>query len=153
MAEKIKIKSILEIMGAPEEHVKKTMNMVIDKLKESPEFKLISDKIADTAKIEDRPFWSIYAEVELEFDSPNLIMGYCLDFMPSSIEILHPLSFNYDKTVMENLWNDVIARLHEYDMMVKNLHAENVIMKKQLSKLGGEPFKPKPSDVVKEDKK
>jgi len=32
---KIKVRAIMEIMGSPEEHVSKTMDMVVEKLKNS----------------------------------------------------------------------------------------------------------------------
>ncbi len=154
MAESIKLRAILEIMGAPEIHVKKTMDMVITKLKESKSFKLFKEKTSEIARIEDRPFWSIFTEVELEFYNQDGIMGFCLDFMPSSIEILKPLEFNFDKNTLDDLWNDLISRLHHYDMLVKNLHAENTILKRKMQEFDPKPFKQKPTDVeVKKDKK
>ncbi len=143
-------------MGAPEEHVNKTMDMVVEKLKSAEYFKCLSEKVSESTKIEDKPFWSKFVEAELEFITIDDITGFCLDFMPSSIEILEPNNFNFKKDLMENHWNDLIARLHQYDMMVKNLHAENIMIKRELEKYKVDAAQPKPSDVVvekSEDKK
>ena len=140
-------------MGAPEEHVKKSMGMVLGKLKEVSSIKVSNEKSSETSKIADRPFWSMFSDVELEFTNLDAIMGFCLDFMPSSLEILEPLNFEFGKNDIEQLWNDLIGRLHHYDMMVKNLHAENVILKRKMKEYDPKAFEPKGSDLVREDKK
>ncbi len=143
----IRLRVIMEIMGSPEEHVNKTMDMVVEKMKSTDYFKCLSDKISESTKIEDKPFWSKFVEAELDFKDVDHITGFCLDFMPSSIEILEPSKFEFKKEIMENHWNDLIARLHQYDMMVKNLHAENTVIKREIEKLRVAAAQPKPSDV------
>ncbi|MBT3865965.1 hypothetical protein HOF78_02570 [Candidatus Woesearchaeota archaeon] len=128
----VTINAIMELMGSPEEHVNKTMDMILVKLKESKDIEVLSEKVSETTSIEDRPFWSKFVEVELGFKNMDDVTGFCFDFMPSSIEVIDPGSFNFKKNVMDNLWNDLIARLHQYDMLLKNLHAENKVMKKKL---------------------
>ncbi len=137
----ITIRAIIEIMGAPEEHVKKTMGLVVDKLGQSETFKLQSHKIAETSAIEGRKFWSIYCDVELTFKDVDNVAGFCADFMPSSIEVLHPTDFAFKKNILENLWNDLIAKLHHYDMIAKNLHAENIMLKRKMAQ-------PTPADAT-----
>tara|TARA_Y100000310_G_C20606550_1_gene775783 strand:- start:569 stop:1051 length:483 start_codon:yes stop_codon:yes gene_type:complete len=144
----IKVKVIMEIMGSPEEHINKTMDMVVDKMKNADYFRCLTEKISEINKIEDKPFWSKFVDAELEFNNVDDVTGFCLDFMPSSLEILEPNNFNFKKELMENYWNDLIAKLHQYDMMVKNLHAENLMIKKELKKYRIDAAQPKPSDVV-----
>ena len=128
----VTINAIMELMGSPEEHVDKTMDMILVKLKESKDIEVISEKVSETTSIEDRPFWSKFVEVELGFKNMDDVTGFCFDFMPSSIDVIDPGNFNFKKDVMDNLWNDLIARLHQYDMLLKNMHAENKVMKKKL---------------------
>ncbi|MBT7556202.1 hypothetical protein HN615_04675 [Candidatus Woesearchaeota archaeon] len=145
---KIKVRAIMEIMGSPEEHVSKTMNMVVEKLKNSDYFKCIEEKVSESTKIEDRPFWSKFVEAELEFDEVDMITGFCFDFMPSTLEVVEPSKINFERNILNNLWNDLIARLHQYDMLVKNLHAENVVMKREMAKLSVKAGQPKPTEAV-----
>ena len=128
----VTIKAILELMGSPEEHVDKTMDMIIEKLNASKDFDVITSKVSDTTSIEDRPFWSKFVDLELGFKNMDDVTGFCFDFMPSSIEVVEPVSFNFKKDILDNLWNDLIARIHQYDMLLKNMHAENKVMKKKL---------------------
>ncbi len=128
----ITIKAILELMGSPEEHVDKTMEMIVEKLNASKEFEVITSKLSETTSIEDRPFWSKFVDLELGFKNMDDVTGFCFDFMPSSIEVVEPVSFNFKKDILDNLWNDLIARIHQYDMLLKNLHAENKVMKRKL---------------------
>ncbi|MBT4576892.1 hypothetical protein HOM13_01950 [Candidatus Woesearchaeota archaeon] len=128
----VTIKAILELMGSPEEHVNKTMDMIIEKLNASKDFEVITSKVSDTTSIEDRPFWSKFVDLELGFKNMDDVTGFCFDFMPSSIEVVEPVSFNFKKDILDNLWNDLIARIHQYDMLLKNMHAENKVMKKKL---------------------
>jgi hypothetical protein len=142
----IKIKAILEIMGSPEEHVSKTMNMVIEKIKENKDFEILSEKLADTIKVEDKPFWSKFVELDINFKNADQIMGFCFDFMPSSVELIEAKEIGLNKEAFENMTNDLTARLHQYDMMIRNLHAENVVLKKELKKLNPKPFNPYASE-------
>ena len=76
-------------------------------------------------------FWSVFSEIELKFDDINEITVFCFEYMPSSIEILEPEELKFESTNFAGFLNDLLARLHEYDMVVKNLQAENMIMKKK----------------------
>jgi hypothetical protein len=149
---KIKTRAILEIMGAPKEHVEKTMSLVLGKVKDNKDMHVYIEKTSEPAQVEGRPYWSMFTELEIGFKDEDGVMGFCFDFMPSSIEIIEPMDFKFKKDTLENLFNDLVARLHHYDMMIKNIHAQNMILKQDMEKLKLQSAQPKPSDVV-EDKK
>ena len=52
--------------------------------------------------------------------------------MPSSVEILDPDKLSFESKNMDNLLNDLLSKLHQQSMAVRNLHAENVLMKQKL---------------------
>jgi len=64
---------------------------------------------------------------------PKLI-GFCFDYMPSSIEISKPDEFVMKKSTVENLMNDLQARLHDVDMIIKKQKNENDFLRKNLNK-------------------
>ena len=64
---------------------------------------------------------------------PKLI-AFCFDYMPSSIEITKPDEFIMKKSTVENLVNDLQARLHEVDMIIKKQKNENEFLKQNLNK-------------------
>ena len=53
--QKLIVKVIIEILGAPKEHVEKTMKLVLDKVREQKYLKVLRDKIFETKQI--KKFW------------------------------------------------------------------------------------------------
>lgn len=130
--EKITIKTILEILGTPQEHVEKALKAVIQKIQERKELHLLNHETYPVKKLDDKPFWTGFIDAELQVDTTDALLNFCFDFMPSSVEITHPATLNLQSFQLNRLYNDTLARLHLYDMYVKNSYAENKLLKKQL---------------------
>ena len=131
MKEKILAKVVIEIVGKPKEHVDMTIRKYMDGIKEN--FKIINHELYDAEEIKDEKFKSMFSsfmDLEMEFDDFNDLIGFCFDYMPSSIDILRPEKFSLDARELMDALNDLIAKLHNLDMKVKNLNAENVLLKK-----------------------
>jgi len=133
MEENIVIKIVLEMLGAPKEHVEETMKKVIEKMKGAATVREFKEFPAE--KVEDKPFFSSFTEAEIEFKDIEKVVGFCFDFMPSSVELLHPSELKMTGPNMNSFLNDILARLHQYDMVLKNVHAQNILMKKEIEKL------------------
>src|SRR3989344_1244375 len=127
---KITAFSVIEILGSPKEHVEKVVQMVIDKIKNENGIKLVGGKAYEAKKVKE--LWTSFAEVELEFEEMDKLVGFCFDYMPSSVDILEPDNININSGNFTQLLNDLLAKLHQYDMLAKNLRAENIVMKKKL---------------------
>tara|TARA_Y100000310_G_scaffold138289_2_gene137245 strand:- start:44889 stop:45329 length:441 start_codon:yes stop_codon:yes gene_type:complete len=128
----LKVKAIIQVLGAPENHVQETLKKVVGKVKEVKEIQVLKEELADTQQMEDKKLWSNFAELELQVKEMGALVNFCFDFMPSSIEILEPEKIGGTREPLTNLLNDLIARLHQYDMLLKNLHAENLMLKKKV---------------------
>ncbi|MEK6841236.1 MAG: hypothetical protein AABX45_01425 [Nanoarchaeota archaeon] len=128
---KILARVVIEVAGFPKEHIEQVMQKVIDKIKEN--FEIKKSEVFDSVELKDKfaGFWSIFSEIEINFEDINAITIFCFEYMPSSIEILEPEELKFESTNFAGFLNDLLARLHEYDMVVKNLQAENMIMKKK----------------------
>jgi hypothetical protein len=126
--ESIKIRAIIEILGAPKEHVQDTMNHILDIVKKN--FDVKDAKIHELKEVE--KMWSTFVELEILMKKADDLIGFCFDFMPSSIEIIEPQKLNVQTSDLANLFNDLLARLHQYDMAVKNLNAQNRVLKQQI---------------------
>lgn len=130
----LRAKVIIEILGGPEKHVQETMKKVVEKVKEVKELKVEKEQIFDTKQLEKKNLWTTFCELEMSAKNINVLINFCFDFMPSSIEILQPEKFSLTADPISDLLNDLISRLHQYDMLLKNLHAQNIMLKKQLEK-------------------
>jgi hypothetical protein len=130
----LKVKVILEVLGKPEEHINKTLNLLKEKLeKDEQTFKLESTKIFDAQSVkEPEGFFSGFVEADLVFKNLDKLTGFCFDYMPSSVEIIDPESVHMKNSDVNILLNDLLARMHQYDMAMKNMYAENMILKKEL---------------------
>jgi len=127
----IKVRIIIEILGSPVEHVEKVMNDVINEL-EKIEINILKKEISDPKKVE--KFYSSFAEIEFKCKGLEKLLDICFDFMPSVVEIIEPEEFRFDPKILEDFLNDLLARLHRNSMVIRNLHAENVLMKKELKR-------------------
>ncbi|MEM4336953.1 MAG: hypothetical protein QXG86_03035 [Candidatus Woesearchaeota archaeon] len=122
----IKVTAVIEILGAPEDYVKQTMHSYLEKLKNEKDLKT---KILFISPAEPKEkLFSIYSEVELLAKKPSRIVDFCFDYMPSSVELIEPPNITFDAHSFSNFFNDLQARLHNLDMLVKNLTAENKLL-------------------------
>ena len=125
--EKITINSMVEIVGTPKKHIEDTMQNVVKLIKENKKFELINQKIAEPKQItvpgaeQIKDVWSTYGEFEINFEKLEDIEKFCLDFMPSSIEILKPEKLQLPSAELEDFINDILQKLHQYDMVLKKI--------------------------------
>lgn len=127
----IKSRIIIEILGSPEEHVRKVISDVMAEL-EKRDIKILNKDISEPKKVE--KFYSTFAEVEFKCKNLERLLDICFDFMPSVVEIIEPREFKFDPKILEDFLNDLLARLHKQSMVMRNLHAENVVMKKEFER-------------------
>ena len=76
--------------------------------------------------------WATFAELEMVAKGIRKLIAFCFDYMPSSIQILKPESYILDRSMIEDFVNDLQARLHDVDMIVKKQKNENEFLKKNM---------------------
>lgn len=130
--ENIRCRAIIEILGKPKEHVEKTIRDYVNNIKEDGGFIILSENYSDTE--EKNNFFSIFVEIELVSKGIDALFGFCFDYMPSSLEIIKPEQFIFPNNIMTGMLNDLQARLHNVDMVVKKLKNENEFLKINLNR-------------------
>jgi hypothetical protein len=128
----IRCKIIIEILGKPKEHVEKTLRMYVDKIKDDSDLTVLNSRFADAQEKDN--LWATFVELELVIKGIQKLIAFCFDYMPSSVEIIKPEEFSMKKSTVENMLNDLQARLHTVDMIVKQQRNENEFLKKNLNK-------------------
>jgi len=129
----IRCKTIIEILGKPKEHVENSLKLAIKKIKEQKNIVL---KEGDLYKAKEKEgLWSTFSELELLFKDVNSLVGFCFDYVPSSVEILEPKGLKFDTNGLSGLINDFLAKLHLIGMSLKKLNAENQILNKNAAAL------------------
>jgi hypothetical protein len=119
----IRFSAIIEMMGAPKEHLSNSFKGYIEKLKENKNIIVIKEHIAKPKK-KDRLF-VMYVELELLAKDASELVFFCFDYMPSSIEIIEPEQFQYRATDFAAFLNDMQARMHTIDSQLKMLKAKS----------------------------
>lgn len=124
---------IVELLGGPKEYIAETMQQYAQKIKENEAHNVLT---IDVAPVEPQDkLWSTFAEIELWVKDASTLAFLCFDYMPSSIEIIEPENFHYRAADFAAFFNDLQARLHKLDMIVKELRAENKVLQINGSRL------------------
>ena len=132
---KLVARVIVEVAGFPKEHIESVIKRLVEKIKEEEE--VLRSDIFEIKKINE--FWSTFTEIELVFGGLDHLSKFCFEYMPSSIEVIEPDRFMLDAKDFEDVYNDVLGKLHHYDMNVKSIKAANIIFQKKLNELGVDP--------------
>jgi len=127
----IRLKTIIEILGKPKGHVEKSINMYVDKIKQDPDLIVLNVSISN-AEEKDK-LWAIFAEIDIVVKGIPKLIGFCFDYMPSSIEIIKPEEFALKASEIQDFMNDLQARLHTVDMIVKQQKNENEFLRRNMN--------------------
>ncbi len=128
MKDIIKARVVIEMLGAPKEHIQETLRLYIEKLKKE-EKKITVYNVEYEEPKEVNTLFSVFAELDLGFHDLPTMTYFCFDYMPSSIEVYEPTELVYSANDFTDYLNDLQARLHKFDMLIKNLSAENKVVK------------------------
>ena len=120
---------IIEVLGKPKEHVEKTLKGYINAVKKDKKVEVLKEEYAEPEKDKESELYTMFVELETMVKGASKIIEFCFDYMPSSVEILEPKSVKYSSNNFSDLLNDLQARLHKMDMIVKNRNQENTILK------------------------
>lgn len=126
MAGEIHARTILEMLGAPKDYIEKTLKDYVQKLKK--DLTIVKEDYEEATPQE--KLFSTFVELEIKFKDMGQLFDFCFEALPSSIEILHPEQVSYSSNEWSNFLNDLQARLHEADMVVKSVRAQNKVLDK-----------------------
>jgi lambda repressor-like predicted transcriptional regulator len=124
---------IFEMAGNPKAHVEETLRKYIAAVKEDPDYIFMNEEYAPCEETSDG-IWSMFFEAEVlaaNFEKINLL---CFNLSPASVEILEPESFTLTQKNLTDWYNDIISRIHEVSISLKNLSSENGVLKINLNR-------------------
>lgn len=127
----IRTRIIIEILGKPKEHIEKALKDYIEAIKQDGNLMVLNTEIAEP-KQQENEVWSSFTEMEIVFKNLPSLIGFCFDYMPSSVEILKPETLSLNNLELADIANDLQARLHSVDKSIKELSLENDFLKRNL---------------------
>jgi len=120
-------RTIIEMLGAPKEYIADTLKKYVAKIKKEG-LEVNTEHYAEPK--EAGRFFSVFVELEARFKDYKQLLDFCFDSMPSSVEIIEPAELTFDSGYVNDFLNDMQARLHEIDLIVKNTRAEKDVLDK-----------------------
>lgn len=124
---------IIEILGAPREHIETVLRKFVDHLKADKGLEIVKAEFAE-AEPQGKLF-STFVELEIWLKSWSKLIEFCFDAMPSSVEIIEPNRFVMDSGTLSGLLNDLQAKMHAIDMKLKETTAENKMLNMNAKRL------------------
>ena len=134
MSSKITCRAVIEVMGKPKEHVEAALTEYIGNLKKDDRFTVQREEYAEIKKQESE-MWTKFVELELESKDAQQLISFCFEYMPSVIEILEPEKIELTETDLSEFFNDLQAKLHQVDMVAKQVKVENENLSFNMNKL------------------
>ena len=131
----LNVRAIIEVLGFPVEHVDETMKRVVEKLKTEEGFKVLKETVVPAEKVKE--MFSSFCEVEVKLTDLGKLNYLCLHYLPSSIEILDVENVTFTAREFTQYLNDLIAVVHQYNMLVANANAQNQMLKEKLENPAG----------------
>ena len=131
----IVFRAVIEVLGKPQEHVDQSLQDYIQHLKESKQYKVVRTELAPSRQQEGLELWAAFAEVEVQATKLEDLTAFCFEYMPSLIEILEPKDLHFNYSQLSEFLNDLQIRLHEIDMIAKQVKTENDALRKNLGGL------------------
>ena len=102
------------------------MKKLVEDAKKYDTIKIIKSDFQEPVQHEDG-VWSVFTEIEIVFKNVKYMNSFCLEYMPSSIEVLepsHPLGVQHTN----DLLNDVLSKIHKISLELKNANARNKLI-------------------------
>jgi len=127
----VKFIAVIEMAGKPKEYIEQTLKEYVETIKKDKNFYVFKTDFAETNQHEG--LFSTFVEIELAAKNPQGMVAFCFDYMPSSVDVIEPLNFNFDAYQFSSLLNDMQAKLHNIDMLVKTMRTQTKNLGEALS--------------------
>ena len=114
------VRTTIEVLGYPEDHVEKVISKVIEKLKNEEGIKVLKEKLQKPEKVKEN-FFASFVELEMKINDFNKLLNFCYDYLPSSLEILDTEKITLPIREFSLGINEMIAKLHHYNLVMSNL--------------------------------
>ena len=124
----IQARFIIEIVGKPKDHVDIALTDLATHMQSNKDVIMIA-KHQEAATEHEGELFAAFVEVEVLLKDLTMVVGFCFDYMPSSVEIIEPGEFRIKGREVASFLNEMQAKLHNLGIVIKNLKNENLFLK------------------------
>ena len=140
---------IIEILGRPPEHLVETLKNMIEEMSKEKDIEIVSKDIKEPVLVKDsKDFYTTFAEIEVKVSEILRLAYLMFKYMPAHLEIISPENVSLTNNSFNEVFNEVLRRLHAYDEIARVLQVENQKLAIRLRELEG---KSKGENISKEE--
>jgi len=130
---------ILDVIGRPPEHLKESLEKIIEEIKKEKGIRIKSSQIKEPVPMkEQKNFYTTFAEIEVEVDEILYLAGLMFKYMPAHVEIISPEIIALSNNGLNEIFNELTRRLHGYDEIARIMQREKQILLQKIQELGGD---------------
>tara|TARA_Y100000310_G_scaffold333996_1_gene412723 strand:- start:1379 stop:1951 length:573 start_codon:yes stop_codon:yes gene_type:complete len=128
---------IMEVIGKPPEHLKATLEEIVQKMGEEKGVTIKESKINEPVLMKDQEeFYTTFAEIEVEVEDIMVLNLLMFKYMPAHMEVVSPEIVTLTNNGWNEVFNELVRKLHGYDEVVRVLQAQNALMQRKMKELG-----------------
>ncbi len=132
----ISVKMIIEVAGRPPEHLTETLEKMIEKIGEEKDVSIEEKIIHEPVAMKDqKDFYTSFAEVEIKIEDISILSALVLKYMPAHVEIIEPELIAFTNNGWNDIFNDFLMRLHQYDGVARTIQTEKNVLENKLRSL------------------
>ena len=137
--ESIRAAMILEAIGRPPEHLTETLKGLVKQINEEKGVEVAESKVNEPVLMKDqKDFYTSFAEVEVEVEDVLYLAVLMFKYMPAHIEIISPELITLTNNGWNDVFNELVRRLHAYDEVAGVLQMEKQILENKLREVLGQ---------------
>ena len=138
---------IIEILGRPPEHLLETLKKLVEEMGKEKDVELVSEEIREPVLIKDqKDFYTTFAEIEVKVSEISRLVFLMFKYMPSHLEIISPENVSLKNNSFNEIFNELLRRLHSYDEIARVMQVENQKLAIKLRELEGKSKEGKDSE-------
>lgn len=119
----------MEVMGQPADLVTKTLNKMLEAINER--FKVVDSFIEEPEKTGEK-FYNSFMELTIQFKNVQKLFEFMTYYTPTVVEVLEPYNLNISAGELENICNDVLSKIHEFDKKLKTTMSVNELLSQKV---------------------
>jgi len=145
--ESIRAAIILEAIGRPREHLTATLEGLTKQMQDEKGVEVVEKKINEPIALKDhKDFYTSFAEIEVEVEDILYLAVLMFKYMPSHIEVISPELIALTNNGWNDIFSELLRRLHSYDEVAGVLQMEKKILENKLREVLGQK-----SELVKQE--
>ena len=124
---------IIEAIGRPPEYLAEVLNDIITRIDNEEGVKVLSKKVNESKLMKDQNnFYTNFAEIEIEIEEILHLGKLIIKYMPAHVEIIYPEFIALTNNGWNDIFNEILLKLHGYDEVARIIQVEKEILEDKL---------------------